>query len=287
MVDWATYMRRSGTTYQLNSCVSKLAPGPYDGHARRTIKSTLNRRQSEKLASESSRRSRSCLKSRVSGNFPLAAAAHRAIYRKSRFSGCRGAASVKLTAMKCALEIREGLDGFVVHVKQSRNSSHILLAIAASVVALYFFWRTPEPRIVQVLVACVILLLLGKDVLSKWRGADVELCVTNLDLISTGRSPSDYRPSTISRADIYDLQYREAQHGGGEFPDLPEGLYVEYSQGMPWDASACVLPHVGKEQTEEIIQKIMDRFPDTGTLAIRPSKSSQSISLNLNVPTNR
>jgi hypothetical protein len=56
---------------------------------------------------------------------------------------------------------------------------------------------------------------------------------------------------------------------------------------MPWDASACVLPHVGREQTEEIIQKIMDRFPDTGTLAIRQSKSSQLISLNLNVPTNR
>jgi hypothetical protein len=53
--------------------------------------------------------------------------------------------------MKCALEIREGLDGFVVHAKQSRNPSHILLTIAASVVALYFFWRTPEPRIVQVL----------------------------------------------------------------------------------------------------------------------------------------
>jgi hypothetical protein len=202
--------------------------------------------------------------------------------------GCRGAASrAKLTGMKCALEIREGLDGLVVHVKQSRNPSHILLTIAASVVALYFFWHASEPRIVQVFVACVILLLFGKDVLSKWRGADVELCVTNLDLISTGRSPSDYRPSTISRADIYDLQYREAQHGGAEFPDLPEGLYVEYSQGMPWDASACVLPHVGREQTEEIIQKIMDRFPDTGTLAIRPSKSSQLISLNLNVPNNR
>jgi hypothetical protein len=107
--------------------------------------------------------------------------------------------------MKCALEIREGLDGFVVHVKQSRNPSHLLLTIAASGVALYLFWHTPGPRIVQVFVACVILLLFGKDVLSKWRGADVELCVSNLDLISTGRSPSDYRPSTISRADIYDL----------------------------------------------------------------------------------
>ena len=61
----------------------------------------------------------------------------------------------------------------------------------------------------QVFVACVIRFLFGKDVLFKWRGADVELCVNNLDLISTGRSPSDYRPSTISRADIYDLQCRK------------------------------------------------------------------------------
>lgn len=139
----------------------------------------------------------------------------------------------------------------------------------------------------QVFVGCIILVLSGRDVISKWRGADVELCVTNLDLISTGNSPSGYRPSTIPRAEIYDLQYREAQLGGGEFPDLPEGLYVEYDQGMPWDASACVLPHVGRIQTEEIIQKIMDRFPDIGKLASRPSKPSPLISLNLNSPSNR
>ena len=189
--------------------------------------------------------------------------------------------------MKFALEISEGLDGFVVHVKQSRNPNHILLTTAVSLVALYLFWHTPQPRITQVFVGCIILLLFGRDVPSKWRGADVELCVTNLDMISTGRSPSVYRPSTIPRADIYDLQYREAQHGGEEFPDLPEGLYVEYDQGMPWDASACVVPHAGRKQTEEIIQKIMDRFPDTGKLASHPSKPSQLISLNLNSPTDR
>ncbi len=41
MVDWATHIRSSGTTYQLNSCVPKLTPGPYDGHAGRTFQSTL------------------------------------------------------------------------------------------------------------------------------------------------------------------------------------------------------------------------------------------------------
>jgi hypothetical protein len=38
----------------------------------------------------------------------------------------------------------------------------------------------------------------------------------------------------------------------------------------------------GRKQTEEIIQKILDHFPDTGKLASRPSKSSELISLNLN-----
>ena len=71
------------------------------------------------------------------------------------------------------------------------------------------------------------------------------------------------------------------------FWNLTEGLYVEYNQGTPWDASACVLPHVGRKQTEEIIQKIMYRFPDTGKLASRPSEPSQLISLHLNSPTDR
>jgi hypothetical protein len=189
--------------------------------------------------------------------------------------------------MKFALEIREAPDGFVVRVKQSRNSRHLLLTIAASVVCLYFFWHTPQPRIEQVFVASIILVIFASDALSKWRGADVELCVTNLDLRSTGHSPSDYRPSAVSRADIHGLQYREAQHGGADFPDLPEGLYVDYGQGMPWDSSTCVLPHAGRKQTEEVIQKIMDRFPDTGTLTSRPPKSSQLISLNLDAPTDQ
>jgi hypothetical protein len=210
------------------------------------------------------------------------------MFPQSFFAGYGCATSrAKLAAMKFALEISEGLDGFVVHVKQSRNPNHILLTVVVSLITLYWFWHTPQRRITQVFVGGIILLLFGREVLSKWRRADVELCVNNLDLISTGHSPSGYRPSTIPRADIYDLQYREAQPSGEEFPDLPEGLYVEYDQGMPWDASACVLPHVGPKQTEEIIQKIMDRFPDTGKLASRPSKPSQLISLNLNSPTDR
>jgi hypothetical protein len=145
-----------------------------------------------------------------------------------------------------------------------------------------FLLAYPQSRIEQAFIAGIVLIGLVRGVFSEWRGADVELRVTNLDLVSKGHSPSDYKPSTISRADIYDLRYREAQQGGEEFPDLPEGLYAEYKRDIPREASACLLPHAGRKQTEEIIQKILDRFPDTGTLASRPSKSSELISLNLN-----
>lgn len=189
--------------------------------------------------------------------------------------------------MKFALETREGLDGLVVHVKQSRNHNHLLMALAASVAAFYFFWRIPQTRIEQVFIASLIVAISLRDVFSKWRGVDVELCINNLELISKGHSPSGYRPSTISRADIYSLEYRRAQQGGGEFPDLPEGLYVEHLQRMPWDASTCVLPHVGRQLTNEIIQKIMDRFPDTGTLVKRHSQPYPLISLSLDLPVDR
>ena len=42
-------IRHSGTTYQLNPCVSKFALGPYDGHARRAFKSTLDKKTKRKL----------------------------------------------------------------------------------------------------------------------------------------------------------------------------------------------------------------------------------------------
>jgi hypothetical protein len=189
--------------------------------------------------------------------------------------------------MKPSLEKREEPAGLVFHVKQSRKLSGVLITLAGSVAFFYLFWRGTQSQLEQGFVACIILMVLARQVVSAWRGADVYLRVTNFDLISKGLSPSDYKPSTISRADIYDLQYRKAQHGGGEFPDLPEGLYAEYRQDVPWEASACILPHVGREQTEKIIQAISYRFPDTGTLASRPSKASVLTSLDLNRPADR
>ena len=43
---------------------------------------------------------------------------------------------------------------------------------------------------------------------------------------------------------------------------------------MPRDASARVLPPAGRKQTKEIIQEIMDRFPETGILKARQLEST-------------
>jgi hypothetical protein len=184
------------------------------------------------------------------------------------------------------LERRQEPDCLVFQVKQTRRVGNLFWTIAALTAGL-LLWRILPSRTEQIPVACIVLLLLARQVFVTWRGTDVELRVTNLDLISKGRSPTGYRSIAISRGDIYDLEYRTAQSGGGDVEDLPEGLYAVYRQLMPWDASHCILPEVGKRQVEEIIQEIMHRFPDTGALASRPAKRSELTSLNLNIPPDR
>ena len=124
----------------------------------------------------------------------------------------------------------------------------------------------------------------GARIISILRGADVQLHVTNLDFVSTGHSPSDYRPSTISRADVYCLEFRKADPGGGEFPDLPQGLYLEHKSSTPWNPTTCVLPHANEMQTEEVIEAILDVFPDTGTLPQSTDDKPYLTSLNLSQP---
>lgn len=122
-------------------------------------------------------------------------------------------------------------------------------------------------------------------VISALRGTAVELHVTNLDFVSSGHAPEDYQPSTIARADIYNLEYRDAS-GGGDFPELPEGLYVEHlGAGLGlWNKSTCVLPHLDKVQTEQVIEAIYRRFPDTGKLPPTGTFEPYLTSRNLNAP---
>ena len=117
-----------------------------------------------------------------------------------------------------------------------------------------------------------------KDVLCSLKGADVELLVTNLDFKSAGHAPEGYSPSIISRADINRLEFRKAS-GGVDGPDLPQGHYVEHRGDGLWNPGTCVLPQIDQTQTEEVINAIYSRFPETGTLS--PADPSGLILLNL------
>ena len=82
---------------------------------------------------------------------------------------------------------------------------------------------TSESLAYLYVVGAICALVIIKSIVSALRGTAVELRVTNLEFISSGDAPEDYSPSVIARADIYNLQYREAS-GGGDFPELPEGF---------------------------------------------------------------
>ena len=127
--------------------------------------------------------------------------------------------------MSANLKIREKPGELVVRVTELRDIKSILMNVSAGgVVALLFFHAfSGSTRVVAMGVTAVII---GMKIISAFGGADVELRVDNLDFVSTGHSPSDYQPSTIARADVSGLEFREANGGGAEFPDLPQGLYL-------------------------------------------------------------
>ena len=165
--------------------------------------------------------------------------------------------------MSANLKIREKPGELVVRVTEIRDIKSILMNVSAGgVVALLFFHAfSGSTRVVAVGVTAVII---GMKIISAFGGADVELRVDNLDFVSTGHSPSDYQPSTIARADVSGLEFREANGGGAEFPDLPQGLYIEHNGPAPWSSATCVLPHANRVQTNEVIEAILRLFPDTG-----------------------
>jgi|GEM_PF-6130274 len=180
--------------------------------------------------------------------------------------------------MSAALQIRELPKGLSIRITAPRHIGRILLTLAFGSACIYFFLHDSfSSKLLQIFVGGVFIISLIRDILSALRGVDVELRITNLDFISSGRASKDYRPSTISRADIYNLEFREVMDGG-DFLDLPKGLYVEYHGGP----SICVLPHLDKLQTKEVIEAIYRRFPDTGTLSPAGPLEPYLTSLNLN-----
>lgn len=184
--------------------------------------------------------------------------------------------------MAATLQIRESPKGLTIHVSESRRIGRLVLILLFGGVASYFFLHAASSsRLLQIFVGGLFILSLSRETISTLRGTDVEFNVGNLDFISAGHAPEGYKPSTISRADIYGLEFRKAS-GGGDLPDLPQGLYIEHHGGGRWNSETCVLPHIDKAQTGQVIEAIYSRFPDTGTLAPTGPFEPYLTSLNLN-----
>jgi hypothetical protein len=141
--------------------------------------------------------------------------------------------------------------------------------------AVFFYFAKFESRLVQLFLLGIVAVAVTKDIISLLRGTDVELHITNLDFISTGRAPAGYKSSSIPRLDIYHLKFEQAMSGDHE---QPSGLYVEH-HGVLLNPTTCVLPHIDEAHTEQVIEAIYLRFPDTAHTA---NSEPYLTSLNLN-----
>jgi len=158
----------------------------------------------------------------------------------------------------------------------------LAILVAGSVSLYLVFHSTGESRANLFFAGGLCIVVIVSSIVSALRGTAVELRITDLEFASFGHAPEDYRPSTIARADIYDLEFREAS-GGGDLPELPEGLYVGHHRvgPGPGTTSTCVLPNIDKAQTEQATEAIYRRFPNTGKLPSTGAFEPYLISLNL------
>jgi hypothetical protein len=174
------------------------------------------------------------------------------------------------------LTIREVPNGLTIRVTEPRRQWDTWLTLAGGIgMAVFFYYAKFESRLLQLFLLGIVAVSLIKDIVSRLRGTDVELLITNLDFISTGRAPAGYKSSSIPRADIYNLKFGEAMSGDHE---QPSGLYVEH-HGILRNPTTCVLPHIDEAQTEQVIEAIYRRFPDTARSA---NSEPYLTSLNLN-----
>jgi hypothetical protein len=180
------------------------------------------------------------------------------------------------------LEIRDIPKGLRIHITEPRRIGRILLEVVFGTAFCTILYRSSSnPRLYTLFFFMIVLVVITRDLISLFRGTNVQLTVNNFALISTGHAPDGYKPSNISRADIYSLEFQQAR-GGDDLQ--PSGLYVEYRGGLFGTSTTCVLPHLDKIQTKEVIQAILHRFPDTTTLPPTRPNDSDLISLNLTQP---
>ena len=183
--------------------------------------------------------------------------------------------------MSVTVNMRDLPDGLSIRVTEPKQSGRILVMIVTGIVAGYVLYRVPfSSSALRWLVGGTFVFGLVASVVATLRGCNVELRVTNLDLVSTGHAPEGYKASTMSRADVFRLEYRDAIKDLDAI-ERAQGVYAEHRGIGSWSASTCILPQVNRAQTEQIIEAIYQRFPDTGTLSSSAAQPTPLISLNL------
>ena len=183
--------------------------------------------------------------------------------------------------MSANLEIAELSGALSFRVGESPRLWRIFFAVPFTAIAVYLIAHfTSSSRLLELFIIAVCVATSAKYLIADLRGTNVELRVTNLDLISTGRAPDGYSPASIPRASIYKLEYHEVR-GGGEDEPHPSGLYVKH-QGILFNPTTCVLPHIDESQTRQVIEVILRHFPDTESLAPVSPHEPYLTALNLN-----
>lgn len=182
--------------------------------------------------------------------------------------------------MPATLDIQESSNELIFHVYEKTKVWRILVSFAGAAIFGYFLYKGHDAPLTRIIVGGFLVFVTAKDIISQLRGANVTLEVTNSYLISSGHAPDGYEPSSIPRASIYGLQFQEARNNDNHIN--PSGLHVDH-EGIREGYEVCVLPHIDKEQTKRVIDAILNRFPDTESIAQpRPGHPSDLISLNLN-----
>jgi len=171
------------------------------------------------------------------------------------------------------VNMRKMPDGLSIRVTETRQCGRFFIMIVTGIVAAYVLYRVPfSSPALRLFIGAVFLIGLLAGLISALRGCDVELRVTNLDFVSAGHALEGYNASTLPRADIFRLEYRDAS-GDIDAPQA-KGLYAEHRGMGSWSRSTCVLPQVDRAQAEQIIEAIYQRFPDTGTLSSAAARES-------------
>ena len=186
--------------------------------------------------------------------------------------------------MAADLQIRDIEKGLMIRVREEGHFRWVLVNFAGAAVFLYIFLHLKsQSKLFFALVIEILAVSTIRSVFAELRGTGVELDISDDGFESKGHAPGGYLPCRILREDIYSLEFRNSC-GGGDFPELPMGLYVIHYGGSRSDSAWCVLPHIDKTQTEEVIRAIRNRFLDIDDASRAGPFNHDLISLNLNSP---